>query len=177
VTTTAGQNLRLNPNDGTLAATDTALSYAAGDSNAGATPRIVGSAYTNNFAGASTTTLYGIDSNLDIVAIQNPPNNGTLNTVGPLGVNASDLAGFDISGLTGTAFASIVAPAGALASLFTINLATGAASLVGTVGASGALVDIAAVTAVPEPSVALTTTLGLAVIAFAMRRRRTTERQ
>jgi hypothetical protein len=56
----------------------------------------VGSAYTNNFAGASVTTLYGIDSNLDILATQNPPNAGLLNTVGPLGFNASDLVGFDI---------------------------------------------------------------------------------
>jgi hypothetical protein len=177
VTTTAGQNLRLNPNDGTLAATDTALAYATGDPNVGATPRIVGSAYTNNFSGATTTTLYDIDSNLDILAIQNPPNNGTLNTVGPLGVNTSDLAGFDISGATGTAFASFVAPAGVLASLFTINLATGAASLVGTIGASSALVDIAAVTAVPEPSIGLTTTLGLAVIGYAVRRRRSSVRR
>jgi len=53
VTSNTGQNLRINPNDGTLAATDTALAYAAADPNAAATPRIVGSAYTNNFAGAS----------------------------------------------------------------------------------------------------------------------------
>ena len=109
VTTTTTQNLRLNPNDGMLAATDSALAYATGDANFGATPRIVGSAYTNNFSGATTTTLYDIDSNLDILATQNPPNNGTLNTVGALGFNTSDLVGFDISGLTGTAFASLTA--------------------------------------------------------------------
>jgi len=38
VTSTTTQNLRLNPNDGTLAATDSALAYAAGDPNVGATP-------------------------------------------------------------------------------------------------------------------------------------------
>jgi len=172
VTTTTTQNLRLNPNDGALAATDSALAYATGDANFGATPRIVGSAYTNNFSAATTTTLYDIDSNLDILATQIPPNNGVLNTVGALGVNTSDLVGFDISGLTGTAFASLTAPGAPSSSLFTVNLATGAGTLVGTIGASVALLDIAVTAAVPEPSITISTTLGLAVLAFALRRRR-----
>ena len=172
VTTTTTQNLRLNPNDGMLAATDSALAYATGDANFGATPRIAGSAYTNNFSGATTTTLYDIDSNLDILAIQSPPNNGALNTVGALGLNTSDLLGFDISGLTGTAFASLTAVGAPTSSLFTVNLATGAGTLVGTIGASVALLDIAVTAAVPEPSITISTTLGLAVLAFAFRRRR-----
>ena len=177
VTSTTTQNLRLNPNDGTLAATDSALAYAAGDPNVGATPRIVGSAYTNNFSGATTTTLYDIDSNLDILATQIPPNNGVLNTVGALGFNTSDLVGFDISGLTGTAFASLTAPGAATSSLFTVNLATGAGTLVGTIGASVALLDIAVTAAVPEPSITISTTLGLVVLAFALRRRRASVRR
>ena len=51
-------------------ATGTAVGAADGDPidpNAGTTPTVVGSAYTNNFAGATTTTLFNIDSNLDIV--------------------------------------------------------------------------------------------------------------
>ena len=170
VTSNSGQNVRLNPNDGTLTATDTTLNYAVGDPNAAAIPRIAGSAYTNNVSGALTTTLYDIDSNLDLLAIQNPPNSGVLNTVGALGFNSSDLAGFDISGLSGTAFASLAAPTGANASVFTINLATGAATLVGTIGASGPLMDIAVAAGVPEPSMALSTTFGLAVIALRRRR-------
>jgi hypothetical protein len=177
VTSTTTQNLRLNPNDGTLAATDSALAYATGDANFGATPRIVGSAYTNNFSAATTTTLYDIDSNLDILATQIPPNNGVLNTVGALGFNTSDLVGFDISGLTGTAFASLTAPGAPSSSLFTVNLATGAGTLVGTIGASGALLDIAVTTAVPEPSITISTSLGLAVLAFALRRRRSSVRR
>jgi hypothetical protein len=42
VVSDADQNLRLNPNDGTLAGTDGALTYAASDLNAGANPNIVG---------------------------------------------------------------------------------------------------------------------------------------
>ena len=72
VVSDADQNLRLNPNDGTLTATDTALAYASAppDVNLGANPTVVGSAYTNNFPGTLATTLYGIDSNLDILLTQ-----------------------------------------------------------------------------------------------------------
>ena len=144
ITSSSGQNLRLNPNNAT-AVIDTNLAYAAADVNAGATPRVVGSAYTNNFSGATTTTLYDIDSNLDILVNQNPPNNGTLNTVGFLGFNTSDLVGFDISRVSGTAFASLTAPAGAASQFFTVNLTTGAVTLVGTIGGGVPLNDISSV--------------------------------
>ena len=55
VTSDADQDFRLNPNDGSLTATDTPLAYAAGDPHAGANPNVVGSAYTNNFVGATST--------------------------------------------------------------------------------------------------------------------------
>ena len=55
---------------------------------AGCSPNVTASAYTNNFAGATTTTLYGIDTNLDILVTQGN-NTGTLGTIGPLGVNVS----------------------------------------------------------------------------------------
>jgi hypothetical protein len=97
VVSNTGQNLRLNPNDGTLAGTDTPVAYATADANQGQPPSIVGSSYTNNFAQAPTTTLYGIDSNRDVLVIQNPPNGGTLNTVGPLGADVGDQVGSDVS--------------------------------------------------------------------------------
>ena len=143
VVSDADQNLRLNPNDGTLTGTDSTLNYAAGDTNFGQNPTEVGVAYSNNVAGAVTTTLYGIDSNLDILVTPNPPNNGTLNTVGPLGVDTSAVVGFDISGVTGIAYASFVV--GNVARFYTINLATGAATQVGTIGAgTTAMRDITA---------------------------------
>jgi hypothetical protein len=43
------------------------------------------------------TTLFVVDSNLDAGATQDPPNAGTLNTFMPLGADAGDLLGFDIS--------------------------------------------------------------------------------
>ena len=89
------QNLRLIPDTGALVGVgDTSLAYAAGDPNFGLNPNVVGAAYTNNVAGATTTTLFGIDSNLDILVRQGginvppgspSPNGGQLFTVGVSG--------------------------------------------------------------------------------------------
>ena len=62
------QNLRLSPGTGALAGTDTPLAYDASDVNKDANPNIVAAAYTNNFFGTTTTTLYDIDSNLDVLS-------------------------------------------------------------------------------------------------------------
>jgi len=85
----SGQNLRLNPDTGAVAFTDGGLRYKDGDPAAGSTPSAIGAAYTNSVAGAMSTTLYVIDTRRDSLAIQAPPNDGVLTTVGPLGVNLS----------------------------------------------------------------------------------------
>ena len=141
VTSDADQNLRLNPNTGAVAATDTNLQFAATDPHAGANPNVVGSAYSNNFTGATVTVLYDIDSSVDALLIQNPPNGGTLNTVGAMGIDATDEVGFDISGVTGAAYVSLST------NLYSINLQSGAATLLGSIGGPGPteiIVDIAA---------------------------------
>ncbi len=151
VVSDADQNFRLNPNTGAVAGSDTALAYASGDPNFGSNPNVVGSAYTNSFAGASsltTTTLYGIDSNLDTLVRQGgvdgaapSPNSGQLTTIGPLGVNPTGLVGFDIQGSNNKAFAALNAPAES-SKLYTLNLATGAATLLGAIGGSELIRDI-----------------------------------
>ena len=93
------RNYVLNPNDGT-ATQVTNLFYGPGDPNAGTNPNVVGSAYTNNFAGTTSTQLYGIDSRLDILVTQ-ANSAGTLGTVGPLGVATTNLVGFDIASGSG----------------------------------------------------------------------------
>ncbi|HYE75569.1 MAG TPA: DUF4394 domain-containing protein, partial [Blastocatellia bacterium] len=160
--TDADQNIRINPITGAVAATDTNLAFATGDPNAAANPNIAGAAYTNNIAGTGSTTLYGIDSTLDALVLQgsvggtpNSPNGGQLTTVGALGVNSTDQAGFDIAPQTGAAFASLTATGATNSQLYTINLATGAATLVGNIGGGAVIRDIAVAVRV-ERVVALT---------------------
>lgn len=151
----ADQNLRLNPDTGAVAAVDTALGYALGDVNVGVNPNVVASAYTGSFLGSTQTTLYGIDSNLDTLVLQGSingaptsPNTGLLTTVGPLGVNTTDLVGFDIVGHTGEALASLTPQGAASSSLYSVNLANGSASVIGAIGGGETVRDIAAVTRV-----------------------------
>jgi hypothetical protein len=100
-----GQNLRLNPDTGKIGTNpdtgnptiDGREAYAIGDPYAGSTPNIVAAAYTNNVPSAEKTQLYVIDSTTNTLALQNPPNDGTLNTVGALGVDAAEWAAFDIA--------------------------------------------------------------------------------
>ncbi|MEQ1860881.1 MAG: DUF4394 domain-containing protein [Chthoniobacteraceae bacterium] len=157
VTSDADQNLRLNPN-GSLTSTDTPLIYSTtpADPNVGVNPNVVASAYTNSFKGAATTTLFGIDSNLDILVTQNPPNNGVLNTVGALGVNVTTVAGFDIApgpAGTNTAYAALSTD-GISSGLYTIDLTTGAAALTAAIDGGGRLVRSFAV--VPETDLSVT---------------------
>lgn len=99
----ADQSLRANVDTGATLV-DGDLSYAEGDENQGENPNITGVAYRNNQPAAfnppgttaNTTELYDIDFELNVLATQNPPNDGTLVTDGPLGVNVNSLIGFDI---------------------------------------------------------------------------------
>jgi uncharacterized repeat protein (TIGR01451 family) len=133
----AGTNRRISPAGG-VAGTDTNLAYAAGDPGFGTTPNVVHVAYSNNFAGATSTTLYGIDVNRDVlVTIGSPggspvsPNSGQLFTVGPLGVNATGYGGFDIHAGTNLAYAALTV--GGSPNLYSINLTTGAATFIGEI--------------------------------------------
>lgn len=142
VTSDADQNLRINVDTG-AATVDGTLAYINTDPNPASNPNIVASAYANNVDGATTTTLYDIDSNLDILVRQDPPNSGTLNTVGSLGVDTSALVGFDIAAGSGTAFASLNVTGASVSRLYTINLTTGAATLVGDIGGTALVRGIA----------------------------------
>jgi hypothetical protein len=102
---------------------------------------VTAAAYANNVAGTTTTTLYDIDTATDTLYIQNPPNNGTLVSVGALGVDASDVNGFDIASSDATAYAALTV--GGTARLYTINLTTGAATQVGAFPAGTLISGIA----------------------------------
>ena len=158
----ADENFRLNPDTGSVVATDTNLAYDAGDTNAGANPNVLAIGYTNNFAGAGTTTLFGIDNTLNTLIRQGgvdgtpSPNGGVLFTIGPTGaVSAFNRVGLDV-GPSGTAFAYLEA-AGGVPQLYTIDLATGAATLLGAIASPEVIVDIAAQVVEPTPTPSPTT--------------------
>ena len=115
VVTNTGQNLRINPADATLTA----------DINLGSTTEVInGAAYTNNFAGAATTVLYDIDVTGSRLYRQDPPNAGTLVSVGSLGVTITGANGFDIGGTSGIAYG--IFTVSNVQKIYTINLSTGA---------------------------------------------------
>ncbi|PWK61510.1 DUF4394 domain-containing protein [Roseicyclus mahoneyensis] len=124
----------------------TDLAYVAGDTNEGAAPMIFANAYTNAIVGmtASGTLQYALDAATDaLVTLAN--NDGTLMTVAPVTVDgmAADLSvmgGFDIvSPEEGTdmAYAILQMEGSDSAGLYSIELATGAATLRADLGMGG----------------------------------------
>lgn len=118
-----GQSLRINVDTGATT-TDGTIN------RGGAMPMVTAAAYTNSIPGATTTQLFDVDVESDSLALQNPPNDGTLVNVGPLGVAVVGDAGFDIAGgANGIAMAALRTTAGGPSSLYRVDLATGAATL------------------------------------------------
>jgi hypothetical protein len=147
VVSDAGQNLRLHPDLGTVVdfdpntagiQPDGQLAYASGDANFGRQARVAGAAYTNPDNDPATgTALYDIDTRRDVLVIQNPPNNGVLNTVGSLRRNAERLLGFDIAA-SGVAYAAWAEDDDDDDNrLVTIDLATGRATKLGEIDTDG----------------------------------------
>lgn len=125
-----GQNLRVMMDTGQTF-TDTTITV-----NGTAPNGIAEVAYTNNFAAACRNTVFYIDSSSDNLMTSVNASAGILTRVGPLGVDAQAIAGFDISTNpdgSQTAYAALSVMG--TVSLYTINLMTGAATSVGAIGA------------------------------------------
>jgi hypothetical protein len=129
-----GQNLRANPNDGTA--------IVDGTLNPG-TPSVTAAAYTNSFAGTTTTTLYTIDTASDTLNVQNPPNNGTQVPVGSIGFDATGVNGFDIANAGNVALAALQVNGSATSGLYRINLTTGATSFVSPINSTAPIRGLA----------------------------------
>ena len=140
-------NFRLNPNNGTLSGSDTAINPAGAD--------LVGLAYDNLAAPTDTSsTAYVLDrATSTLMRLGGPggqlpsPNSGTVTTVGPLGfpLDGTLDAGFDIAP-SGKAF--VAAVSGGNTDLFSVNLATGAMTLLGPIGTGAG--EIIGLTALPD---------------------------
>ncbi len=149
-----GQNLRALPSDRLVAGVqrfagdtfvDGTLNYL-GETATGVT----GAAYTNSDVDPATgTALYDIDTDRGQLALQSPPNDGSLVPVGVLNASTTPLVGFDIRtvGASNIAYASLSRQAGrgtTLARLYLVDLSNGALSELGVIGGPKALRDIAA---------------------------------
>jgi hypothetical protein len=158
IVSNTGQSLRAHPDTGAVVAVDGRLAYAATDINAGSQPGVSGAAYTNPDTDPATgTTLYDIDATLDILATQNPPNAGALNTVGSLGLDTNDLVGFDINA-AGAAYAALkVGKDGQKGAncgnslLVSLDLTSGTATSLGYIGTSQPIRGLAAPISAPMP--------------------------
>jgi hypothetical protein len=132
-------SLRVNVDDG-KAIVDGSHKFKDGDANAGKTPRVIAGAYSNSYKGTTATALYNIDATTGMLVTQAPPNDGVLNSVGPLGIKLNGAAAFNIVA-QGENNSAWLATGGAL---YAVDLKTGKATMAGKIeGLKGTLSDIA----------------------------------
>ena len=159
------QNSRANPNNGTAVDGDAntagtqpdgTLRYSRGDVYFGQTPNITAAGYTNNVPDTPSTVNYGIDSARGVLVTQGSPNStfddnqdgvpdgavspntGTLFTIGALGAAfaGNTDVGLEVFGSSNTA----VAVSGR--TFYQVNLATGAATAIGTINSDQDVIDV-----------------------------------
>jgi hypothetical protein len=133
VTSDAGENLRLDPDPGSLLAADTDLTPA------GVT--VVGSAYTSSsfaaFSNRPTTTMlfaYDTSGASDRIWLQSPANAGTLTQPRSLGIDLGTDVGFDIAGAEDTGYVAGTPKGKPGAWLYRVDVQTGATKPLGPVG-------------------------------------------
>jgi hypothetical protein len=160
VVTAGGQNLRLHPDTGAIVDAnpdqpglqqDGRLAYAPGDRAAGKKPTIIAAGYTYNKTNDKITTNYAIDGAEATLVFQGSkegvtpvvsPNTGLVTTVGKLGLPPFTHAAFDIADTTGAAFLAVRAANGRSSQFHLVNLDTGAATFMGSVGGGEAIVGM-----------------------------------
>lgn len=131
-------NRRYNPNDGARADNppDGRLVFGDGDPFDGRNPADTHVAYTNQQRpgeeAPSSTTLYGIDTDRDVLVEHDPPNSGTLVTEGRLRENVGKVGGFDIT-IRQKAFAALLRSGADNSRLYQIDLDTGRARSKGVI--------------------------------------------
>ncbi len=120
---------------------------------------------------SSTGTMFGIDSSANTLGTFNPAT-GTYSTIGRLGFDVARNNGFDINASGVAYLASGATSSDVQANLYTVNLATGMASLVGLIGQVGDNTLLRGLTIVPEPGTGALLVGGLALLALNFRRRK-----
>lgn len=163
-TSSAGSNFAINPSSGVVgnAASNIGGAYTAvAYSNAVILPTMA----------PASTQLYYIDTTTDTLHVTTTAfNSPTITTIGPLGVNALNANGFELLA-NGQAFAALNVDGGTslVTGIYSINLATGAATQIGDYNGTLSGLTLAPV---PEPGSVALMAGGLAALAFIGRRRR-----
>lgn len=152
VVSDTGQNLRLHPDTGVVASVDAELAYTRGDPQGINKPELVAAAYTYNKNDDKLTTNYAIDRRLGMLVTQGSvegvtpvvsPNTGLLRTVGSLELGPLVDASFDIADVTGMGFAAVRSIANPITRLVLVNLQSGKAQVLGTLGDGTPVVGLA----------------------------------
>ena len=133
VTSDARENIRLNPDDGTLLSVDTMLTPA--------DVQIVGSAYTNSsftaFATRPTVTelyAYDVSGAVDRLWIQRPANAGTLIMPQSTGLRLRSSLGFDIAGANNVGWVAGTQQGSSRNRLYRVDVTTGQTKSIGRIG-------------------------------------------
>ena len=138
---TGTTNHRVNVDTGEVTV-DGELAFDAADMHAGETPEIVAAAYINSYGKPEATAMYNVDATIGGLVQQTSPNDGTLAGIGEFGIaEPADNYAFDVQTTEdGTNTAWLVNGT----TLYTVDLATGAATETGAIaGVDGAIRDIA----------------------------------
>lgn len=173
VLTAGGDNYAVNVNPGANLGAVTKQTNVSSTSGA---LKLTGAAYSNNDTNPGTpTVLYAIDTVSSSLFATSAPAGGAYALVGSLGAGTLNVFGFDI-GASGVAYAGLTGD-DSYSSLYTINLQTGAASLIGAFGIQGntalpTIVGLAVAPAVPEPSTVGLMLAGLGAVGVVLRRSR-----
>lgn len=161
----AGENFAINANTGAIAFSGnvsgsfSGVSYANSDAS-------------NPTMAPASTQLYYVDTNADTLSVATSAFNApTINTIGSLGVDVVKANGFEVLA-DGSAFAAFTLDSSTPTSgLFSIDLATGAATALGNFNSKYTLTGLT-VTPVPEPETYAMMLVGLAGVAAVARRRK-----
>lgn len=136
----AGQNFRMNPNNGAFVDGNTMVANVNMDGSInGATNAVQETAYANSAPNVTVTTQYTLDAGTDAVCIQNPPNAGTQGQCQALSAAVDSVLGFDIAPNATTAAALAVVKLAGQGDevLANVDLTNGALTNLGSIGSGG----------------------------------------
>lgn len=144
------QNLSVDASTG-ITVINGDIKFALSNLNRTPNPNVTAAAFTNSFKGASSTRLFAVETDNDLL-VEADWTSGTITPIGQLGIDVGAIAGMDISGQSGDAFGAFIKKGNSFSELYSLDLNSGAAKLLGTIGQGDLQVSDIAINPVPEPA-------------------------